>query len=138
MRQSKHLVSQSKRLGLIKALILTRQQDFKFEVKLKGRAYIIYCRYIALGIAVLKKNGISAKFSVSSNVSNVSHIHVIQQQSIRHSKACVLRILVIYNTLTFGIKKALFLCMDKCGGERIEVPYFLIILLKTSILMTNR
>ena len=40
MRQSKHLVSQSKRLGLIKALILTRQQDFKFEVKLKGGAYI--------------------------------------------------------------------------------------------------
>ena len=52
----------------------------------------------------------------------MSFIDVIQQQSMRHSKAYVLRILMIYNTLTFGVKKALFLCMDKCGGERIEVP----------------
>ena len=48
----------------------------------------------------------------------MSLIHVIQQQSIRHSKAYVLRILMIYNTLTFGVKKALLLCMDKCGGGK--------------------
>ena len=39
----------------------------------------------------------------------MSFLHVILQQSIRHSKAYVLRILMMYNTLMFGVKKALFL-----------------------------
>ena len=70
---------------------------------------------MALDIAVSREMR-SQPNLVFLRTSLMSLIHVIQQQSIRHSKAYALRILTIYNTLTLGVKKHCFYVLINVGG----------------------